>query len=353
MPGGVPIYPHISMFGEALFNSMLAGNSIGDAFVDSQNEINALGYGDVQHPCIEDNHDGVGHIVNAWGQLPSSWDGIDALNTYLCVDCPTIRIDIPIFKIPIKKWFPYDPFFVAVPLEIEIINSTIIDEVFVRAVPDDWQPPDPPEIDTMGEWDPNEYLTPYQWPLTRSLDSGNYTGIVELFNPTRGNYNLCFFMNDTQGVRSPIVRTQLGLNDDGIAPEDTVNPTVWIKNPISGDNVSETISILAEGVDDNSGLDKIQLLINGDSVKNEAMPDYLPYPEVAFELDPSEYQNGDLNITAIAYDNAGNSASFSVIVSILNPNSWITWVIIGGAGLSVIVLSLIISRMRKGKRRSK
>ena len=73
------------------------------------------------------------------------------------------------------------------------------------------------------------YLVPYQWSLTRSLDSGNYTGLVELINPSRGDYNLCFFMNDTQGCRSPVVKTQIGLNNLGVAPNDTVTPEVWIK----------------------------------------------------------------------------------------------------------------------------
>ena len=44
--------------------------------MDANNEIIALGYGDIQKPVIDDNHDGVGHIVNAWGHLPSTGDGI-------------------------------------------------------------------------------------------------------------------------------------------------------------------------------------------------------------------------------------------------------------------------------------
>ena len=294
----------------------------------------------------------MGHIVNAWGQLPSTGDGDDALKTYLCVNCPTINLDFPIFRIPLKTWFPFDPFLVTIPIEIEIVNYTIIDEVFVRAIPDDWEPPDPPENDTMGEWDPNEYITPYQWPLTRSLDSGNYTGLVELLNPTRGDYNLCFFSNDSQGFRSPVVRTQIGLNSDGNAPEDTVDPKVWIKTPYDGEIISEEITIIAEGTDDDSGLDGIQILLDGVLLDNVIMPDYLPYPEATWVLDPSNYRNGDHNLTAIATDNAGNSASFSIIFTIRNPTSWVTWLIFGGGfAVAIVVLSLLINKARKKKRK--
>ena len=81
------------------------------------------------------------------------------------------------------------------------------------------------------------------------------------------------------------------------------------------------------------------------------MPEYLPYPEATFDLDPSEYNNGEHNITAIATDNSGNSASFSIIIQIQNPITWITWVIVGGVAVGVVTATLIINYLRKKKRK--
>ncbi|KKK64254.1 hypothetical protein LCGC14_2986080, partial [marine sediment metagenome] len=178
-----PIYPHISLFGEGLFNSILAGNSIGDAFVDATNEINALGYGDIQKPVIDDNHDGVGHIVNAWGHLPSTGDGIDAKNTYLTQGCPLILIKFPqVLYIPLKFWVAYNPAIINIPISIGVDNSTEIARVIVRVIPENWTPPVPSDNESMGGWDENE--TSYQWELT--LDrNGNFTGLIEINSPIR------------------------------------------------------------------------------------------------------------------------------------------------------------------------
>jgi hypothetical protein len=130
-----------------------------------------------------------------------------------------------------------------------------------------------------------------------------------------------------------------------------VDPTVWIKNPNDGDIISENVTIMAEGADDNSGLDEIKILIDGAEVESILMPDYLPYPEVNYNLDPTQYQNGEHNITAIATDNAGNKASFTTIVTVNNPVSIVTWIIMGAAAVVVVVLSMLIRSIRRKKRK--
>lgn len=347
-----PTPPNRAMFADNFFPSLVAGKSVGDAFVDANNAIIALGYGESQFPCIEDNHDAVGHQVNAWGELPSTGDGYDANNLYLCVDCPTLQIQPPyFFKIPLKKWVVFDPSVVIIPVSVEIRNTTNINTVYVRTVPEDWVPPDPVDENATRGWDPAEDT--YRHYLFKDPASGNYTGVVELLSPTNNtNYNLCFIVEDEDGYRGPIVKTQIGLND-GEAPLDIVNPTVWIKNPFEGETVSENITIIAEGADDNSGLDQIQLLIDGVLLDNIVMPDYLPYPEASYTLDSTEFRNGEHNITAIATDNAGNSASFSVIITIRNPTSWVIWAIAGGAVAGIAIVVLLINSVRKKKHRPK
>jgi len=80
------------------------------------------------------------------------------------------------------------------------------------------------------------------------------------------------------------------------------------------------------------------------------MPDYLPYPELTYTLDPSTYGNGDLNITAIATDKEGNTASVSTMVTIEgNPRipGYSIWVLVSTISLGVIAISLYVKRKIK------
>ncbi len=214
-----PIPPHISMFGEGLLKSILAGNSIGDAFVDAHHEIKALGY-EVQNPCIEDNHDGVGHIVNAWGQLPSSGDGNDAKNIFLCQGCPPILIQAPqILFVPSKFWVAHNPTLISFPIFVGVVNSTAIAKVTCRVISEDWTPPDPRDNGSMGLWDENEMF--YQWELTDPDGDGNFSGRVEILSPILdSDYIINFIVEDVDGRRGQIISTEVGVNIDGIAPEE-------------------------------------------------------------------------------------------------------------------------------------
>jgi len=310
-----PIPPHISMFGEGLFKSILAGNSIGDAFVDANNEIKALGYGELQRPCIEDNHDGMGHIVNAWGQLPSTGDGYDAKNTFLCQGCPPILIQAPqVLFVPLKFWVAYNRV-INIPISIGVDNSTDIASVICRVISEDWTPPEPRDNESMGLWDANE--NSYQWELTPD-GNGNFTGTVEIPSPILdSDYILTFFVEDVDGRRGQIISTRVGINGDGIAPVDNVDPTVVITNPSPYANLTGMVNLTAEG-DDDQQLEKIHLLIDGVLVKEELMPPYLPYPEATCLLNTTDYIDGIHNLTAIAFDSANNSKQVSLAINIQN-----------------------------------
>jgi len=344
-----PIPPHISLFGEGLFKSILAGNSIGDAFVDSNNEIIALGYGDIQKPCIEDNHDGVGHIVNAWGHLPSSGDGSDAKNTYLTQGCPPTLIQVPqLLYIPLKFWVAYNPT-INIPITIGVDNSTDIASVICRVIPENWTPPVPSDNESMGGWDENE--TSYRWELT--LDrNGNFTGLIEINSPIRdSNYLLSFFVEDVDGRRGQIISTQVGINDDGNAPGDNVDPTVVITNPNTNARLKGIVNITAEG-DDDQALDKIQIYLDGVLLEDEQMPDYYPYPVVIHSLDTADYSSGLHNITARVIDKASNIQEISILVTFEEdgiPGFQITYIFAGTLLGFVVIIVLYVKRnpMRK------
>ncbi|MHA1453099.1 MAG: C13 family peptidase [Promethearchaeota archaeon] len=345
-----PTPPNRAMFADNFFPSLVAGNSVGQAFVDANNAIIALGYGDGQKPHVEDNHDAVGHPVNPWGFLPHNGDGIDANNLYICGPCQEIYILPPFyFKIPIKKWIPWDQVVVTVPVNVQIENTTVIDSAHVRVVPSNWEPPIPIDPEAMGGWDQAEDT--YRFPLTLDpTGSGNWTGMIELFSPERGDYHMTFIVEDVDGYRGPVVPTQLGINDDGEPPQDTVDPTVTITTPYTGEIITEPTTIIAIGADDNSGLEDIQLLINGDLVKTSVMPDYLPYPELTYTLDPSAYGNGVLNITAIATDKEGNTASVSTMVTVEgNPRipGYSMWVLVSTISLGLIAIYILVKRKLK------
>jgi hypothetical protein len=338
------------MFGEGLYKSILAGNSVGDAFVDAHHEIKSLGY-EVQNPCIEDNHDGVGHIVNAWGQLPSSGDGNDAKNTYLCQGCPPILIHAPqILYTPLKFWVVHDPALITFPISIGVENSTDIAKVICRVIPEDWTPPEPTDNfnnETMVLWDENEMF--FQWELADRDRDGNFSGTVEIMSPSRNSdYILNFIVEDVDGRRSQIVSTEVGVNSDGLAPVDIVDPTVVITNPSENAKLTGIVNITVEG-DDDQALDKIQIYVDDTIVKEETMPSYYPYPEVIHSLNTSNYSSGLHTIKAVAIDKANNTQEFAIIVQIGEgriPGFQIT-IIFGATILGVIIIIITYRRKKK------
>jgi len=303
----------------------------------------------VQNPCIEDNHDGVGHIVNAWGQLPSSGDGNDAKNTYLCQGCPPILIQAPkVLFVPLKFWVAFNPERITFPISIGVDNETEIAKVICRVISEDWTPPAPTDNlnnETMVLWDENEPA--FQWKLTPD-ENGNYSGRVSINSPTLGsNYKLSFFAKDVDNRTSQIISTEVGINDDGIAPVDNVDPTVVITNPKANAGLKGIVNITAEG-DDDQALDKVQLYLDGVLLEDEPMPDYYPYPEVVHSLDTADYSFGLHNITARAVDKASNIQETTILVTFERgdqiPGYQITYLFTGTLFGVVIIIILYVKQ---------
>ena len=321
-----PYFPHFSLFGKGLFSSIMAGNSLGDAFVDATDAIEAVGYEDYQIPMIDDNHDGVGHAINDWGwiPLPHGGDGLDALNTYVCKGCSAyVAAAVPpaIAQAPLKWWIVYSPSVISFPITVMVANDSDIAFVTCRVVHEDWAPPveivgDEGDPAPLGSWDGEEDV--FQLNLTRDA-VGNYSGEFSIVSPVRdSDYKISLMVEDVNGIQGPIVSTSIGVNTDGIAPADTVAPVVVILRPFDDTTVEGVVEIIAEGSDENSGLTEIQIYVNDVLKGTTTMPEYLPYPEATFALNTSEYANGDLEIMAKATDAAGNTDTFTITVEVNN-----------------------------------
>jgi len=340
-----PISPYLSIFGEAFFTSIQAGNSMGKAFCDAAADVIALGYGQDQFPCIDDNHDDVGHMVNAWGWLPSTGDGYDALNTYICPMCSSGHLSLPkVEQLPLKGWVAHtNP--LIVPVQVKVWNSTPIASVMCRVVCANWTPPLPIDNDSMIAYDPGETVGNYHWPLTYDGD-GTYSGILEITNPfNNSDYRLNFIIEDIYGTKGRIETTWFGVNGDGMPPLDTSKPELYIINPASSADISGIVNITAKGYDDQE-LEEIKIYFDGTLVNTTTMPNYLPYPNAIFVCDTTAYSNGLHNITATAKDNAGNTNTTSLMININNqpiPSFQIISVVIGCL-LAVITIQVLIRK---------
>jgi hypothetical protein len=337
-----PTHPHFALFSEPFFTSVSAGKSVGEAFCDATANVIAQGYGQWQHPCIDDNHDGVGHIVNAWGSLPSTGDGNEALNTYICANCPPDYLSLPKFEqLPLKGWVAHtNP--ITVPVHVKIWNSTPIASVICRVTSANWTPPSPKDNESMGDVDPLDVIGGYQWLLDYD-GGGNYSGMIEITSPlNNSDYRLNFIVEDINGVKGRVETTWLGVNGDGMPPPDTSNPTLYITNPASGADIRGIVEITAKGSDDQE-LEEIKIYFDGALVNTTTMPNYLPYPNAVFVCDTTAYSNGLHNITATATDNTGHTNTTSIMININNqpiPSFQIISVVIGCLLAVITIYSL-------------
>jgi len=295
-------------FSETFWSSITQCKTIGDAFEDAEANIHSMGYGGVQFPWIDDNHDEIGNEVNMGGLLPNGGDGSDALNVWIGTgtNCPMIFI----------AWLPLRAFINvgSIPIWAVIDTNSLMESVYARVIPPNWTPssikPDQ-ESSIMGI----DYL-----PLVELLDQdqdGNFTGFIDINDYANGDYKINILAKTQEGAFADIESTYVTINDDGKAPTDTILPTISIINPGADAQISGVVDVTAEG-DDDQALDKIQIFVDSVKVEEETMPPYYPYPEVTYSLDTSQYLLGLHNITATAIDQVGNQKSTSISVNFIS-----------------------------------
>jgi len=98
-------------------------------------------------------------------------------------------------------------------------------------------------------------------------------------------------------------------------PEDTEKPTVSIESPISGATITGKIDIKALA-NDNQNINRVEFVID-----QEVLFTKVETPYTWSEWDSSSISDGSHVISAVAYDNAGNSATASIGVTIQNQNA--------------------------------
>lgn len=92
---------------------------------------------------------------------------------------------------------------------------------------------------------------------------------------------------------------------------DTVAPTVSLTAPASGATVAGLVSVNVSA-SDNVGVSGVDLLVNGTKLASDSASPY------GFTWDSSKVPDGNVTLTADAYDAAGNRASSSITVKVAN-----------------------------------
>ena len=90
------------------------------------------------------------------------------------------------------------------------------------------------------------------------------------------------------------------------APADTTAPTASMAAPLSGSTVSGLVGVTVNA-SDNVGVARVELVVNGTVVASDTAAPF------SFSWDSTGVANGKANLSAVAYDAAGNAGSASAV----------------------------------------
>ena len=296
-----------SLFSVALWSNLRANQTIGRAF---QEACYAYYPGIAQSPLLDDNGDHIGHTARDGWFLPSGGDGSQAMNLKIKYSQPPIHL--PSIT-NVTRPFYYNISKPSIPIYSIVRNASMLKNVSAGLIQTDWVAPPPQSnasvLDDLRIFQPNATVE-----LTDQLHNGNYSGVVFTTSLKKNTYRIDIFAIGADGGISLGAHTYCTLSDDGIAPADTTNPSIVIGDPENSSIVTGMVNITARG-DDDQQLKIVKLLVDGNPKVIQTMTSY-PYPDVTYSWNASASSIGSHNITAIAYDMAGNKNSMSIFVTV-------------------------------------
>jgi len=136
--------------------------------------------------------------------------------------------------------------------------------------------------------------------LEKTLTVPPYSHTAYIGDVPNGTYVLTAKAYDPAGNIGISQPVSFHVNNDKTAP------TVWITAPVSGASVRKTVSVNASA-SDNIGVNKVEFYIDGVLKYSDTVAPY------SFRWNTSSYSVATHNLTAKAYDAAGNVGSSSVI----------------------------------------
>ncbi|HME55939.1 MAG TPA: C13 family peptidase [Candidatus Lokiarchaeia archaeon] len=349
-----------AIFSESFWGNLVAGGTIGSAFVAGAQNVMSIGDGSVQFPLLDDDADGEG-TGPLWLSFPSApWitvppypvfpyggDGYDAYNTYIHGYNGFAYVNLPWVLATAKSiWITPSA---NIPVWVTLPKNVTVTHVWAKLLPPYWNPPNPPDpVSNMSQLVMDNGSTSQLLELTDRTGSGNYSG---QFSPnltpwTLGVYRIAI-IPEGNGTIGSIVTSTATVNANGDRPP-AMRPAVMIVNPLDNHVINGSIKILAYG-DDSWGLKTLQLFIDGKEVSSRTFTSF-PYPVLTAPFNTTSYSNGMHQITAVATNVAGMNATQTITVDVQNSSPDYTilfYIVFLGVGFIAGVLIGLLRGYRK------
>ncbi len=143
------------------------------------------------------------------------------------------------------------------------------------------------------------------------VSSPNNSAQFEINPQDSTPFSVGFGVIDTAGnvARYTVLVSVNEITGDGTAP------TVNIASPVAGATVSGNL-IVTVNASDTGGVDKVTLIANNNPVTTTSPPN--GSPSVSFPLDTLQFENGVLELKAIAVDKSGLSTTSNAVLTTVN-----------------------------------
>lgn len=122
-----------------------------------------------------------------------------------------------------------------------------------------------------------------------------------------GSHTLAAIARDVAGNSATSGSISITVDNGGSPPPDNTPPAVELTAPANGATVSGLVTLSATASDDDSGVDSVSFLVDGATIGNDTTAPF------TLDWDSSTVADGSHNLTAIARDKAGNTATSGTI----------------------------------------